>query len=125
MAKKSIMVVDDEDSLLKLLSAILDAEGYEVLTASNGEACLEKLKSVKPDLILLDMMMPGMSGREVCEHIRENPKTKGLRVAFLTVAKFSETGKGVLERMNVLDYITKPFENDDLVRRVKLALSKG
>jgi len=65
------------------------------------------------------MMMPGMSGREVCEKIRENPETKDLKVAFLTVAKFSETGKDVLKKMNVLDYITKPFENEDLVERVK------
>jgi CheY-like chemotaxis protein len=119
MTKKRIMVVDDEDSLLQLVEAILANEGYEVITASDGKECLEKLKTVKPDLILLDMMMPDMSGREVCERIRKDPKTKDLKVAFLTVAKFSEAGKGVLEKMKVLDYITKPFDNEDLVRRVK------
>lgn len=118
MAKK-IMVVDDEESLIELVKAILENEGYEVISAMNGEECLEKLKMVKPDLILLDMMMPGMSGREVCEKIRKNPKTKDLKIAFLTVAKFSEAGKDVLKEMNVLDYITKPFDNEDLVRRVK------
>jgi CheY-like chemotaxis protein len=70
-------------------------------------------------MILLDMMMPGMSGREVCERIRKDPHTKDLKVAFLTVAKFSESGKYLLKKMNVSDYITKPFENADLVRRVK------
>ncbi|MBN2331156.1 MAG: response regulator [Candidatus Aenigmarchaeota archaeon] len=118
MAKK-IMVVDDEESLIELVRAILEHEKYEVITSISGEECLKKLKTVKPDLILLDMMMPGMSGREVCESIRQNPATKDLKVAFLTVAKFSEAGKGVLEKMNVLDYITKPFENQDLVKRVK------
>jgi len=118
MAKK-IMVVDDEESLQELVKAVLEQEGYDVVTAGDGKECLKKLENVKPDLILLDMMMPGMSGREVCERMRKNPVTKGLKVAFLTVAKFSETGKDVLKKMNVADYITKPFDNDDLVRRVK------
>ena len=121
MAKK-IMVVDDESSLLELVSALMEQEGYEVITAISGQECLEKLKTVKPDLILLDMMMPGMSGREVCEKIRGDPKTKDLKIAFLTVAKFSETGKETLTKMKVLDYITKPFENEDLTRRVKKML---
>jgi CheY-like chemotaxis protein len=119
MVKKKIMVVDDEESLIELVKAVLEQEGYEIITAMDGEEALDKLKTMRPDLILLDMMMPGMSGREVCEKIRENPKTRNLKVAFLTVAKFSEAGKGVLGKMNVLDYITKPFDNEDLVRRVK------
>ncbi len=65
------------------------------------------------------MMMPGMSGREVCEKIRSDPSTKDLKVAFLTVAKFSEVGKEQLSKMKVADYITKPFENDDLLKRIK------
>jgi len=119
MAKKKILVVDDEASLRELVSAILEQEGYDVTTAEDGEECFRKLKNMKPDLVLLDMMMPGMSGREVCEKIRKDPKTKDLKVAFLTVAKFSESGKGVLSDMKVLDYITKPFDNDDLIKRVK------
>jgi len=118
MAKK-VMVVDDEENLLELLEAVLEQAGFAVVTASDGKECLQKLKTVKPDLILLDMMMPGMSGREVCEKIRADPKTRDLKVAFLTVARFSETGKDTLKKMKVLDYITKPFDNDDLVRRVK------
>ncbi|MCK4532079.1 MAG: response regulator, partial [Candidatus Aenigmarchaeota archaeon] len=74
MAKK-IMVVDDEESLIELVTAVLEQEGYEIITAMNGEEALERLKTEKPDLILLDMMMPGMSGREVCERIRKDSKT--------------------------------------------------
>ncbi len=122
MPKKKIMVVDDEESLLELVQGILEQKDYEVTTASDGEECLEKLKTVKPDLILLDMMMPGMSGREVCERIRKDPKTRDMKVIFLTVAKFSDSGKNILKKLNVLDYITKPFDNQDLVRRVKKAL---
>lgn len=119
MAKKKIMVVDDEENLVELVKAILENEGFEVITASDGKECLERLKTAKPDLILLDMMMPGMSGRETCERIRKDPKTKNLKVAFLTVARFSEVGKDILKKLNAMDYITKPFDNKDLVRRVK------
>ncbi len=121
MAKK-IMVVDDEKNLIELVKVVMEQEGYEVITAMNGEDALEKLRTEKPDLILLDMMMPGMSGREVCDKIRSDPKTKDMKIAFLTVAKFSEAGKGVLKEMGVLDYITKPFDNDDLIKRVKKIL---
>jgi len=119
MVKKKIMVVDDEPSLRELVSAVLEQEGYEVITAEDGKEALEKLKTIKPDLILLDMMMPGISGREVCEKIRADKKTKDLKVVFLTVARFSEVGKEELNKMNVSDYITKPFDNDDLLKRVK------
>ena len=124
MPKKRIMVVDDEESVLELLKAVLENDGYTVLTASDGEECLEKLKKTKPDLVLLDMMMPGMSGREVCERIRKDPKTKNLKIIFVTVARFSEMGKDTLSKMNVLDYITKPFDNADLLKRVKKAAGK-
>jgi CheY-like chemotaxis protein len=67
----------------------------------------------------MDMMMPGMSGRETTEKIRENPKTRDLNVIFLTVARFSETGMKNLKNLKVVDYLTKPFENQDLVKRVK------
>ena len=121
MAKK-IMAVDDEESLIELLSAVLGEAGYEVIAAKSGEECLEKLGREKPDLILMDMMMPGMSGRETCEKIRTNPETKDLKIVFLTVARFSEVGKGTLKDLNVLDYITKPFDNADLLSRVKKAV---
>jgi CheY-like chemotaxis protein len=119
MPKKKVLVVDDEESILELVSAVLEGAGYEVVTADSGKECLEKLKTLRPDMVLLDMMMPDMSGRTVCEKIRKDPKTKGLKVAFVTVARFSEVGKGTLSKMNVADYITKPFENADLIRRVK------
>lgn len=122
MAKKKVMVVDDEENLVELVKAVLEQEGFEVIPAYSGRECLDKLKKVKPDLILLDMFMPGISGRETCEKIRKDPKTKNLKIIFCTVARFSETGKGTLKKMRVLDYITKPFDNKDLVKRVKKAL---
>ena len=119
MVKKKIMIVDDEENLIELVTAVLEQEGFKVIGVKSGPECLEKLKEVKPDLILMDMMMPGMSGRETTEKIRQNPATKDLKIAFLTVARFSETGRDTLKTLNVLDYITKPFDNEDLVKRVK------
>ncbi|HLG23350.1 MAG TPA: response regulator [Candidatus Nanoarchaeia archaeon] len=124
MAKK-IMVVDDEESLRELAEAIFTQEGFEVIKASSGSECLDILKTEKPDLVLMDMMMPGMSGRETTEKIRTNPATKNLKIMFLTVARFSETGKDTLNQLNVSDYVTKPFENDELVRRVKKLIGKS
>ena len=121
MAKK-ILIVDDEPNILELVGAVLESEGFEVIRAASGQECLDKLKEDKPDLVLLDMMMPGMSGRETCENIRSNPDTKNLKVIFVTVARFSEVGKEVLTKMDVSDYITKPFDNSDLVARVRKAL---
>ena len=113
------MIVDDEKNIVELVKAILEHEGFEVIGVHTGQECLDKLKEVKPDLILMDMMMPGMSGRETTEKIRANPATKNIKIAFVTVARFSEVGKNALEKMNVSDYITKPFDNEDLIRRVK------
>jgi CheY-like chemotaxis protein len=119
---KKIMVVDDEPSLRELVQAVLEAAGLEVITVESGKKCLEKLKTVKPDLVLMDMMMPGISGRETTEEIRKNSKTKTQKIIFLTVAQFSEVGKQALKDLKVLDYISKPFDNEDLISRVKKAL---
>ena len=116
------MIVDDEENLVELVKAIFEQEGYEVIPAYSGKECLEKLEKVKPDLILMDVMMPEMTGKETTKKIRENPKTKNLKVAFLTVVRLSEIGKEELKKLNVLDFITKPFDNEDLVRRVKKIL---
>ncbi|MBU5690059.1 MAG: response regulator [Candidatus Aenigmatarchaeota archaeon] len=117
-----IMVVDDEESILILVKEVLEQEGFQVDTASDGKECLNKLKTVKPDLIVLDMMMPGMTGKDVLEKIRENPETKKIKVIFLTVARMSEVGKKEVAKLGISDYITKPFDNNDLVDRVKKAL---
>jgi CheY-like chemotaxis protein len=119
---KTIMVVDDEAHLRELVIAIFSAEGYKVVAAASGQECLDMLKTEKPDIILMDMMMPGMSGRETTEKIRQNPETSGLKVCFLTVARFSETGRDALDKLSVVGYITKPFDNDALVSKVKAFL---
>ena len=118
----TIMVVDDEESLRELIIALFEQEGYKVIAVASGHECLETLKHESPDLILMDMMMPGMSGREATEKIRQDPKTKDLKIVFLTVAKFAETGIKTLSQLHVLDYIAKPFDNHLLIQKVKKIL---
>ena len=119
MAKKIIMIVDDEQPINKVVEDIVEPEGYNVVSALSGSEALDKLKKVKPHLILIDFFMPGMSGRELCEKIRADSKLKDLKVAFITAATFSASGRDELEKMNVLDTINKPFGYQDLIQRVK------
>jgi DNA-binding response OmpR family regulator len=116
---KKIMVVDDEENLLILIGRLLETEGLDVITAKTGRECMSILNKEKPDLLLLDMMMPGMNGIEVAEAIRSDPKTRNTRIAFLTVVGANELSKNRLRKIKALDYITKPFDNKALVKRVK------
>jgi len=117
---KTVMIVDDTKDTVGMVKKLLESEGFKTMVAHNGKDALELLKKAerKPDLILLDMFMPEMSGREVCERIREDEELKDLNVAFFTVAAFRGQGKQMLKDLNVLDYIAKPFDIDDLLKRV-------
>lgn len=120
---KHILVVDDEPNIRKALGILLRSEGFGVDFAIDGEEALSMLKKSRPDLVLLDMFMPKLSGRATCERIRADPKLKGLKVVFLTVALFSDEGKKGLKGLKISDYIVKPFENSDLVARIKKVLA--
>ena len=116
---KRIMVVDDEPDTCKLLERLLETKGFEVITASSGAECLTKLQNEKVDLLLIDFFMPRMSGRELLEEIRKDRKLKNQKAAFITAATFGEAGMKKLRELKALDYIQKPFDNDDLVTRIK------
>jgi len=119
MAKKIVMVVDDEADIRSSVKTILEKEGYEVATAVSGDDCLKKLKSVKPNLILMDIMMPGTPVREII------PKIKGTKIAYLSVVRTSEAEKEeLLGQSNIVDFIQKPFDIADLVKRVKKIVGK-
>jgi len=124
LVKKKIMLVDDEDDIRNVVKLVLDDEGYEVISTSGGEQALEKLKTVKPDLILIDFFMPNMSGLDLCKKIRADPKIQKLKCAFLTVSNFGDEGAKQLKKLNVLDYIQKPVKNEELVRRIKKILDE-
>jgi two-component system alkaline phosphatase synthesis response regulator PhoP len=118
MAK--ILVVDDEASLTKLVSAYLKPEGYEVHTAADGNAGLKAARAFKPDLIILDIMLPGMDGIELLSRLR---RESDVYVIMLT-AKTEETDKVVGLSVGADDYVTKPFSPRELVARVKAALRR-
>lgn len=120
MAK--IMAVDDQADIINLLKRILVGAGYQFVGCASGEECLEKLEKEKPDLILLDLMMPGMDGWHIYKRVREIKKSQ--KVAFLTVLGIpSETKEGIIE-MGAADYITKPFEPAKLLEKVKAILRR-
>ncbi|MEW5830951.1 MAG: response regulator transcription factor [Chloroflexota bacterium] len=118
MAK--ILIVDDEPSIVNLITAYLKPEGYEVLTASDGPSGLKAARAFKPDVILLDVMLPGMDGIEILTRLR---RESDVYVIMLT-AKTEETDKVVGLTVGADDYVTKPFSPRELVARIKAALRR-
>jgi CheY-like chemotaxis protein len=118
------MIVDDEPDLCETIKLLLEGRGFEVTTAPNGPSALRKLEREPVDLVLIDYFMPEMNGMKLADEIRANQKLKGLKLAFLTIAAFSEKGKKEMRRLKILDCIQKPFDNEDLVRRVEKAIKK-
>ncbi len=119
MAK--VLVVDDEASIVNIISYNLKKEGYDVITAEDGEAGLELAMNENPDLILLDIMMPKMDGYEVCRKIREK---SNVPIIMLT-ARADEVDKVIGLEMGADDYVTKPFGNRELIARVKAHLRRS
>ena len=115
----NILVVDDEPDIAELVKRTLEEGGYDVATALNGDEALEQLGKGQVDLALIDFMMPEMTGRDLVEKIRADPQLRDLKLAFLTAAAFGDEGKEELQRLGALDYIAKPFDNEDLIQRVK------
>jgi two-component system, sensor histidine kinase and response regulator len=113
-----VLVVDDIARNVQLLGATLTREGYEVLFATGGEMALERLEARLPDLVLLDLMMPGIDGMEVCRRIKQDPRTLHLPVIFLTAANESEIAAKALNE-GAVDFITKPFNTPELLARVR------
>ena len=123
MAKK-ILIVDDEPNIVVPLEFLMQQNRYETRVAENGEDALELISSWRPDLVLLDIMLPGMDGYEVCRKIRENPDVKGTRIVFLSAMAHSvDIAKGM--ELAADEYIIKPFAVSDVVDRVRELLEKA
>jgi len=120
---KHILVVDDEADLVELVSYNLKKEGFAVDTASDGETALSKVKKGKYDLIILDLMLPGMQGIELCRTLRAGMKTSGIPIIMLT-ARSEEVDKILGLEMGADDYMTKPFSPRELAARVKAVLRR-
>ena len=118
---KKIMVVDNEPDIVDLTRTVLELGGYEVVPAYSGEECLKKLDQNKVDLILLDIMMPGMSGWDVFNRIKK--MSTNTKVAFMSVLEISDKRKQVLLDEGLTDYIMKPFDKDSLLDRIDKILA--
>ncbi len=119
MDKKIILTVDDEPTINKIVEDILEPEGFEVISATSAQEALSMLKKTKVDLVLIDYFMTGVTGVELLEKIRSDDKLKNLKCAFVTAGVFKEVGMKWIKKLNALDYIKKPFEYKDLIKRVK------
>lgn len=117
-----IMAVDDEPDIISLLGKILKKAGYEFVGCSSGKEFLERYPEEKPDLVLLDIMMPGMDGWDVYNEIRKINRNQ--KVAPLTALEVPTRIKDCIFELGASDYITKPFEPDELVEKVKKILKK-
>jgi len=123
MAKELILVVDDEEDIRELVALNLDREGYQVLACDTGECALELSRAKKPDLIVLDLMLPGVDGLEVCRRLKTDPDTRQIPVVMLT-AKGEEADIVAGLEIGADDYVAKPFSGKVLVARVRRLLRK-
>ncbi|HAO31890.1 MAG TPA: response regulator [Candidatus Competibacter sp.] len=117
-----ILVVDDEPNIVLSLEFLMKQAGFQVRTASDGEAALTAMAAEAPDLVLLDVMMPRKNGYEVCQAIRANPDWKAVRIIMLT-AKGREVEREKGLALGADDYITKPFATQEVVERVRELLA--
>ena len=124
LAGCKILVTDDVPANLDVLVQTLDGEAYDVLVATNGLACLEVAERSMPDLILLDVMMPGIDGFETCRRLKTNPALAGIPVIFLSARDDAE---GIVEGFDAggVDYITKPFESREALARIRTHLERA
>ncbi len=115
------MVVDDEEAVVQLVSEKLRREGYEVFSATNGQECLRKIREKKPDLLLLDIMMPGLDGIEVCRKIKQDPSTEDIIIVMFTMKINEDTVKRSME-CHADAFLDKPIVFDNLMAVVKRLL---
>ncbi len=124
MSKQKILLVDDEQDILDLIGFNLEKEGFDIQTASNGKQALDIARKFLPDLVLLDVMMPGMDGMETCRELRDDAQLKNVLIAFLT-ARSEDYSQIAGFDAGADDYISKPIKPRVLVSRVKALLRRN
>jgi len=121
---KEILIVDDDPNLIVPIQFLMEQLGYRVMLSERGEDALDLIYRYKPDLVLLDIMLPGIDGYEVCEIIRLNPNYRNVKIIFLTAkGREVEIAQGLA--LGADAYITKPFSNAALIAKVKEVLEKA
>ncbi|OQY42834.1 MAG: DNA-binding response regulator [Desulfobacteraceae bacterium 4572_87] len=123
MSEEQILVVDDEEDILELVRFNLSKEGYRVIGAATGEKAVEISRSERPDLIVLDLMLPGMDGLDVTRFLKNSPETRNIPIVMLT-AKGEESDVVLGLELGADDYVTKPFSPKILVARIKAVLRR-
>jgi len=119
---KKVLIVDDERNIVTALEFLLQKNGYEVRVAATGEEALAQLDAFRPDLVLLDVMMPKVSGYEVCQRVRSRPDWQGVKIVMLSAkGRDVEVSKGMSLGADL--YVTKPFSNTELVATIGRLLS--
>jgi len=118
MSKKRILVVDDEQALVELVKMRLETNGYEVLSAFDGQEALDKARKEKPDLIILDLMLPKIDGYKVCRMLKFDEKYKKIPIILFT-ARAQESDKKMGQDVGADSYIVKPFEPKALLAKIK------
>ncbi len=117
-----ILIVDDEPNIVVPLQFLMEQNGYDVIVAQSGEEALESIAKYKPDLILLDIMLPGIDGFEVCQIVRLNPQWQKSRIIFLTAkGRDVDIARGLV--LGADAYVTKPFSNAEIVAKVRELLN--
>jgi len=115
---KEILIVDDEPGVVVPIQFLMEQQGYRVMIAERGEDALDLIYHYRPDLVLLDIMLPGIDGYEVCEIIRLDPNFRDVKIIFLTAkGREVEIAKGLA--LGADAYVTKPFSNDQLIDKIK------
>jgi phosphate regulon transcriptional regulator PhoB len=122
--QKKILVVDDEKDIIDLIAYNLKKEGFSVIEALDGEQALKHIETGRPDLVILDLMLPGVAGLDVCKWIRKRPDTETLPIIMLT-AKGEQLDKILGLEMGADDYITKPFHVRELIARIRAVLRRS
>jgi len=121
---KRILVIEDDPASLRLMQYILEHKGYEVLTAVNGLDGLKKARSEEPDLVILDVMLPGMDGFDICYHLRAEPQTAKLPILMLS-AKAREVDRDTGLKVGADYYITKPVDPAEIISSIETLLAQG
>jgi DNA-binding response OmpR family regulator len=119
--RKKVLIVDDESSMVSVLQRHVSNAGYEYISASNGQEALDKIEREEPELVLLDLVMPGMNGFETCRRIRENEKTKKLPVLIITALR-SQSDSAAATASGANEFIVKPIDGADLAKRLRYHL---
>lgn len=120
---KTVLIVDDEPNIVVPIEFLMEQNGYSVLVAGSGEEALEIIAKYKPDLVLLDIMLPGIDGYEVCEIIRLKPEWRAIKIIFLTAkGRDVDVAKGMV--LGADAYIIKPFSNAEILENVQKLLNE-